>query len=63
MNSRKVSGRGRPMYLVPVLRVAFVALIVGAAPRTAWVQDDACSSRGGPAIQLPTTKLFIEHYR
>jgi hypothetical protein len=61
MNSRKVSGRRRPINLVPVLRVAVVALIVGAAPRAAWVQDDACSSRGGPAIQLPTTKLFIEH--
>jgi hypothetical protein len=59
MNSR--NGLRRPMYLVPVLRVAIVALIVGAAPWTAWVQDEACSSRRGAAIQLPTTKLFIEH--
>jgi hypothetical protein len=61
MNSRGVSGLQRPMYLVPVLLVAVVALIVGVAPRAAWVQDDACSTSGGPAVQLPATKLFIEH--
>jgi hypothetical protein len=64
MNGWEVIGLRRPVYLVPVLLVAVFALIVGAAPREAWVQDDgddACSSSGGPAVQLPATKLFIEH--
>jgi hypothetical protein len=62
MNGWKVIGLRRPVYLVPVVLVAVLALIVAAAPREAWVQDDdACSSRGGPAVQLPATKLIIEH--
>lgn len=64
MSGWDVSGLRRPVYLVPVLLVAVSALIVGVAPREAWVQDDgdeACSSSGGPAAQLPATKLFIEH--
>jgi hypothetical protein len=62
MNGWKVIGLRRPVYLVPVVLVAVLALIVGAAPREAWVQvGDACSSSGGPAVQLPATKLIIEH--
>jgi hypothetical protein len=62
MNGWKLIGLRRPVYLVPVVLVAVLALIVAAAPREAWVQDDdACSSRGGPAVQLPATKLIIEH--
>ena len=61
MNGWKVSGLRRPVYLVPVVLVAVLALIVGAAPREAWVQDDDCSSSGGPAVKLPEAKLIIEH--
>jgi hypothetical protein len=64
MNGRDVSGLMRPVYLVPVLLVAVFALIVGGAPREAWVQDDGddtCGSGGGPAVRLPATKLIIEH--
>jgi hypothetical protein len=61
MNNWEVSVLRRPVYLVPVLLVVALALIVGVAPREAWVQDDDCSSSGGQAVQLPTTKLIIEH--
>jgi hypothetical protein len=64
MNGWDVRGLRRPVYLMPVLLVAVFALLVGAAPREAWAQDDgedACSSSGGPAVQLPATKLYIEH--
>jgi hypothetical protein len=61
MNGWEVSGLRRPVYLVPVMLLAALALIVGAAPREAWAQVDACSSIGGPAVQLPAAKLIIEH--
>lgn len=51
----------RPVHLVPLVLLAVFALIVVVTPREAWVQDDACSSSGGPTVQLPATKLFIEH--
>jgi len=48
---------------VPVILVAVCALIVGgAAPGGRATGDGAdCSNGGGPAVTLPTTKLFIEH--
>jgi hypothetical protein len=64
MNGWEVLGLRRPVYLVPVVLVAVFALRVGAAPREAWAQDDgddACSRSGGPAVQLPAAKVFIEH--
>ncbi len=61
MNGWEVIRLRRPMYLLPVLLVAMFALLVGAGPREAWAQDDPCSSSGGPAVQLPATKFFIEH--
>lgn len=64
MSGWKVPGFRRSEYLVPVLVVAVFGLTVGAAPREAWGQaagDDACSSSGRPAVQLPATKLIIEH--
>ena len=62
MNGWEGIGLRRPVYLVPVVLVAVLALIVGVAPREAWVQgDDACSSSGGSAVRLPATKLIIEH--
>jgi hypothetical protein len=64
MNGWEVLGLRRPAYLVLVL-VAVLALIAGTdAPAPAADKDDnddACSSGRGPAVNLPTTKLFIEH--
>jgi hypothetical protein len=61
MNGWEVSGLMRPVYLVPVVLVTVLTLIVGVAPREAWAEDDDCSSSGGRAVQLPATKLIIEH--
>jgi hypothetical protein len=62
MKGWKVVGLRRPVYLMSVVLVAMLALIVAATPRQAWVQDDdACGSSGGPTVQLPVTKLIIEH--
>lgn len=44
-----------------IIAVVF-GLVANIAPTSARDDDDdACSSRRGPSIQLPTTKLFIEH--
>ncbi len=63
MNGRDLIRMRRPGYLVPLFLVAVFALIVRAAAPGAWAEDDddACSNRGGPAVNLPATKLFIEH--
>lgn len=64
MNGWDVIGMRRPAYLVTVFLVAVLALLVGAPAPEAWAEDDrddACSTRGGPAVRLPATKLFIEH--
>lgn len=61
MNGWDVSGQRRPMSLVTVVIVALLALIAEVAPREAWAQDDDCSNGGGQAVQLPSTKLIIEH--
>jgi hypothetical protein len=65
MNGWDLIGMRRPGYLVPLFLVAVFALIVVAAAPGAWAEDkdddDACSNGGGPAVNLPATKLFIEH--
>lgn len=47
--------------LLRTFLVAVFALIVGAAAPEARAQDDDACSGGGPAVKLPSTKLFIEH--
>jgi hypothetical protein len=64
MNHWKVIGMRRTAYLVCVLLVPAFAQMAGTQPTMAWTEgddDDACSSRGGPAVRLPATKFFIEH--
>jgi hypothetical protein len=45
------------------LLVAALLLILGAAPRLAWVAegDDDCDSGSRPFVRLPAAKLIIEH--
>jgi hypothetical protein len=52
MNGWDVIGRRRPVYLVPVLLVAVCALMVGVAPREAWVQ--------GPVIPFKDARIKFE---
>jgi hypothetical protein len=67
MNGWEVLGLRRSVYLV--FLVAVLVLMAGTAGGAAEATDDdgddndaaACSVRGGPAVNLPAAKLFIEH--
>jgi hypothetical protein len=67
MNGWEVLGLRRSVYLV--FLVAVLVLMAGTAGGAAEANDDdgddndaaACSVRGGPAVNLPAAKLFIEH--
>lgn len=43
------------------IAVAMFLAIAGNSEGQGRDDDDGCSARGGPAVRLPATKLFIEH--